>query len=171
MGNYNSTRLFGSDSEDQEELGQLASAQRPDQAEGRPALDDSEAVAIHQAAREPQVRRNTAQEEALGNIWGDSGVGVQAVVPQFVQQAQAPQNSQNNDLMCPIWDPIDVRVIEIRCMQGTRGILVGDPSQSISYFSAYISAIGENSNVSLTIMIGCERFAWAKNEKGNPVFK
>ena len=46
IGNYNSTNLFGSDSDDQQELQQLASAQRPDQAEGRPALDASEAAAI-----------------------------------------------------------------------------------------------------------------------------
>ena len=88
--NYNSTTLFGSDSEGQEGLGQLASAQRPDQAEGRPALDVSEATAIRQAATNPQVRRNGAEEESLGCAWGNSGAGgFQAAVPQFVQQAQA----------------------------------------------------------------------------------
>ena len=46
MPNYNSMDLFGSDSESQEELEQLASAQRADQADGRPALDASEAAAI-----------------------------------------------------------------------------------------------------------------------------
>ena len=167
IGNYNSNELFGSDSDDQEELAQLASAQRPDQAEGRPGLDVSEAAAIRQAAANPQVRRNAAEEVALDDAFGNSGAGgFQAAVPEFVQQAQAEQNS---DLVYPNWDPSDVRITEIRCRQGTRGILVGDPSQPISYFSAYISAIEENSDVSPTIMVGCERFAWAKNEKGNPV--
>ena len=170
MGNYNSTELFGSDSEDQEELEQLASAQRPDQAEGRPALDVSEAAAIRQAAVEPQVRRNTSQEEALGNAWGNSGAGgFQAAVPQFVQEAQAQQNGQSSDLVFPNWDPTDERITEIRCRQGNRGILVGDPANPISYFSGYISAIGENCDVSPTIMLGLERFAWGKNEKGHPI--
>ena len=170
MGNYNSTELFGSDSEDQEELEQLASAQRPDQAEGRPALDVSEAAAIRQAAVEPQVRRNTSQEETLGNAWGNSGAaGFQAAVPQFVQEAQAQQNGQSSDLVFPNWDPTDERITEIRCRQGNRGILVGDPANPISYFSGYISAIGDNCDVSPTIMLGLERFAWGKNEKGHPI--
>ena len=53
MGNYNATELFGSDFEDQEDLEQLASAQRPDQADGRPALDVSEAAVIRQVAVKP----------------------------------------------------------------------------------------------------------------------
>jgi hypothetical protein len=166
-GNYNSTSLFGSDSEDQEELAQLASAQRPDQAEGRPGLDVSEAAAIRQAAANPQVRRNAAEEAALDDAFGNSGAGgFVAPVPRFVQ---AQQNGQNSDLVFPNWDPTDERITEIRCRQGNRGILVGDPANPISYFSGYISAVGENSDVSPTIMLGLERFAWAKNEKGHPI--
>ena len=167
IGNYNATELFGSDSDDQEELHQLASAQRPDQAEGRPGLDVSEAAAIRQAAANPQVRRNAAEEAALDAAFGNSGAGgFVAPVPGFVQ---AQQNGQNSDLVFPNWDPTDERITEIRCRQGNRGILVGDPANPISYFSGYISAVGENSDVSPTIMLGLERFAWAKNEKGHPI--
>ena len=167
IGNYNSNELFGSDSDDQQELAQLASAQRPDQAEGRPGLDVSEAAAIRQAAANPQVRRNAAEEAALDDAFGNSGAGgFVAPVPGFVQ---AQQNGQNSDLVFPNWDPTDERITEIRCRQGNRGILVGDPANPISYFSAYISAVGENSDVSPTIMLGLERFAWAKNEKGHPI--
>ena len=169
-GNYNSTELFGSDSEDERELTQLVTTQRTDQAQGRPALDVSEAAAIRQAASNPQVRINAAAEESLGNAWGNSGAGgFEPAVPEFVQRAQEDRNALDGELVYPNWDPRDERITEIRCRQGTRGILVGDPSQPISYFSAYISAIGENSDVSPTIMVGCERFAWAKNEKGHPV--
>ena len=90
MPNYNSTDLFGSDSESQEELEQLASAQRADQADGRPALDVSEAAAIRQAATGPQASTNSAEEVALDNAFGNSGTGgFVAPVPAFVQQAQA----------------------------------------------------------------------------------
>ena len=174
VGNYNATELFGSDSDDQEELQQLASAQRPDQAEGRPALDVSEAAAIRQAAVQPQVhRRNAAEEAALDNAFGNSGAGgFVAPVPGFVQAQPNGQNhGQNSDLVFPNWDPTDERITEIRCRQGNRGILVGDPANPISYFSGYISAVGENSDVSPTIMymLGLERFAWGKNEKGRPI--
>ena len=169
MPNYNSTDIFGSDSESQAELEQLASAQRADQADGRPALDVSEAAAIRQAATGPQASTNSAEEAALDNAFGNSGAGgFVAPVPGFVQQAQA-QAGQPELGIYPNWDPSDERITEIRCRQGTRGILVGDPANPISYFSGYISAIGESSDVSPTIMLGLERFAWAKNEKGHPV--
>ena len=159
MPNYNSTDIFGSDSESQAELEQLASAQRADQADGRPALDVSEAAAIRQAATGPQASTNSAEEAALDNAFGNSGAGgFVAPVPGFVQQAQA-QAGQPELGIYPNWDPSDERITEIRCRQGTRGILVGDPVNPISYFSGYISAIGESSDVSPTIMLGLERFA------------
>ena len=87
VGNYSDT-CHCSDSDDQEELQQSVSVQRPDQAEGRPALDVSEAAAIRQAATEPQVRRRNAEEEALDNAFGNSGAFVPPV-PEFVQEAHS----------------------------------------------------------------------------------
>ena len=88
IGHYNSTDLFGSES-DQEELVQLTASQRTDQEAGRPALGVSGAAAIRQAATEPQVRRNDAMEAALDNVFGNSGAGgFQPAVLEFVQMAQ-----------------------------------------------------------------------------------
>jgi hypothetical protein len=145
-------------------LHDLADQQRREAGEldGRPLLDFSEAAVVRlqsNANLEP-----TGDELEAG--WGDPGrpqedPGVGRNIP------ARPQAGPH--VTFPNWDPTDRRITEVRCRTGNRGILVGDPENVITCFSRYISAIGDNSDVSPTIINGIERLAYAKNEKGHPV--
>ena len=106
----------------------------------------------------------------MDNACGNSGAGgFQAAVPEFVQEAQA-QNGQNSDLVFPNWDPSDERITEIRCRQGTRGILVGDPVEpDLIFLCVHLVRLEKTQMCHQQSWLGLERFAWAKNEKGHPI--
>ena len=168
LSNLNARILFGEDDQEQEHLHDLADQQRREAggSDGRPHLAFSEAAVVRMQSN----ANNEPTDDEIEAGWGNAGrpqedPGAGRNIPWSSNVPARP----GPHVTFPNWDPADRRITEVRCRAGNRGILVGDPENVITCFSGYISAIGDNSDVSPTIINGIERLAYAKNEKGHPV--
>lgn len=168
-----SVDVFGQGHDEQELAENLRARQRLDIANGRPALDFSEAAAMHAGTMEQMA------DPVTGTTFSVEPGCLSSAFSGHIQQPHdipdnpvpAPPDSEHRPGIreYPGWNPDDPRITEVRCRAGNRGILLGDPSNPVSYFSIYVSAIGENSDVSPTIIDAFERLAYAKNEHGHPI--